>query len=281
MVLLSAVDHYERTIGSSSSGSSTGGKRSLGVILGESGSNKVKILNSFGIPFEEEGDIWFLDHNFIINMFEMFKKINAKEKIVGWYHTGGKLYSNDLIINEMFKQFVPKPLLLVVDVQNTKSQDEIPINVYESYEEIKEDGTNSTKTFLHHRSIIEAEEAEEIGVEHLLRDIKDENSGKLTIKLSNNFKSLNGLKNKLELIVQYLNKVQLGSLSVNNEILGKIQEIFNLLPNLEIGELNQSFNGKTNDELMVIYVSSLVRSILAFHDLIDNKIQASNSSASA
>jgi 26S proteasome regulatory subunit N8 len=30
---------------------------------------------------------------------------------------------------------------------------------------------------------------------------------------------------------------------------------------------------KTNDQLMSIYLSSLIRSITAFHDLIDNKIQ--------
>lgn len=30
---------------------------------------------------------------------------------------------------------------------------------------------------------------------------------------------------------------------------------------------------KTNDQLMTIYLSSLVRAITAFHDLIDNKIQ--------
>jgi 26S proteasome regulatory subunit N8 len=30
---------------------------------------------------------------------------------------------------------------------------------------------------------------------------------------------------------------------------------------------------KTNDQLMAIYLSSLIRAITAFHDLIENKIQ--------
>lgn len=30
---------------------------------------------------------------------------------------------------------------------------------------------------------------------------------------------------------------------------------------------------KTNDQLMNIYISSLIRAIIAFHDLIDNKIK--------
>lgn len=32
-------------------------------------------------------------------------------------------------------------------------------------------------------------------------------------------------------------------------------------------------NIKTNDQLMSIYISSLIRAITAFHDLIENKIQ--------
>lgn len=299
LVLLSAVDHYERILGDSNS-SIMGEKRVLGVILGEELINekKIRISNSFAIPFEEDekdSDIWFLDHNFIENMMDMFKKINAKEKLLGWYHTGPKLRKNDLAINEMFKRFCIDPLVLVVDVNRGDSID-IPTDCYVSIEEIREDGSSSEKTFIHYPSSIEAEEAEEIGVEHLLRDVKDENSGNLTIKLSNNFKSLSSLSEKLSSIVRYLEKVMLGELGVNNDILGKIQDVFNLLPNAiissvvnedgvlndatkdvltESNKLSHAFNSKTNDELMIIYVSSLVRSIISLHDLIDNKINSS------
>lgn len=39
------------------------------------------------------------------------------------------------------------------------------------------------------------------------------------------------------------------------------------------GELARAMSVKTNDQLMAIYLSSLIRAITAFHDLIDNKIQ--------
>lgn len=47
-----------------------------------------------------------MDHDYIENMNEMFKKISAREKIVGWYHTGPKLRSSDLDINEVLRRFV-------------------------------------------------------------------------------------------------------------------------------------------------------------------------------
>lgn len=42
---------------------------------------------------------------------------------------------------------------------------------------------------------------------------------------------------------------------------------------MENSELARAMSVKTNDQLMTIYLSSLIRAITAFHDLIENKIQ--------
>jgi len=63
-----------------------------------------------------------------------------------------------------------------------------------------------------------------------------------------------------------------GKLPVNHEITYLMQEIFNLLPNLNVEELVRSFSVKTNDMMLVIYLSSLIRSVIALHNLINNKI---------
>ena len=78
---------------------------------------------------------------------------------------------------------------------------------------------------------------------------------------------------------------------MNHAILGNLQDVFNLLPNLSTpkpssripdgsdapttqnSELAHAMSIKTNDQLMAIYLSSLIRAITAFHDLIENKIQ--------
>merc|ERR1712226_1342269 len=99
LVLLSVVDHYNRMrkVGHS--------KRVVGVLLGswgkgEGGQGRVlDVSNSFAVPFdqdEKDDEIWFLDHEYLDNMYVMFKKVNAKEKVVGWYHTGPKLHKNDM-----------------------------------------------------------------------------------------------------------------------------------------------------------------------------------------
>jgi 26S proteasome regulatory subunit N8 len=123
----------------------------------------------------------------------------------------------------------------------------------------------------------------------LLRDIRDVAVGTLSTRITNQLQSLQGLHLRLRDIGTYLTKVLNGELPVNHAILGNLQDVFNLLPNLSTpdaplytngadapknnGELVHAMSVKTNDQQMAIYLSSLIRAITAFHDLIENKIQ--------
>lgn len=91
------------------------------------------------VPFEEDNDdpsVWFLDHNYVENMNDMFKKVNAREKLIGWYHSGPKLRASDLEINELFKRYTANPLLVIIDVQPKESG--VPTDAYFAVEEIKD-----------------------------------------------------------------------------------------------------------------------------------------------
>ena len=61
-------------------------------------------------------------------------------------------------------------------------------------------------------------------------------------------------------------------LPINHQILYQLQDIFNLLPNLNLEEFTRSFAVKTNDQLLIVYVASLIRSVIALHNLIGNKV---------
>ncbi|KAJ1941297.1 proteasome regulatory particle subunit, partial [Kickxella alabastrina] len=149
----------------------------------------------------------------------------------------------------------------------------LPTNAYFAVEEIHDDGTSATKTFEHVPSEIGAEEAEEIGVEHLLRDIKDNSTGSLATRVSHQLTSLFGLAERLTEIRMYLQQVLDDKLPVNSEIIQNLQDIFNLLPNLTIPDDASAFTVQTNDEYALIYISSMARAIIALHDLINNKIE--------
>ena len=309
LVLLSVADSFNR----SAKGSK---RRVVGVLLGQNNGKTVNVANSFAVPFEEDDkdpSVWFLDHDFVESMYDMYKKINAKEKLIGWYHSGPKLRASDLLINEVFKRWTPNPVLVVVDVNPTVG---IPTDAYFAVEEIKDDGTSTSRTFVHCPSTIEAEEAEEIGVEHLLRDVRDQSIGSLSQRIEQQLRSLQGLTSRLEEIGTYLENVVAGKLPVNHTILGALQDVFNLLPNLAPADagaaaaqkaiaasadgdrmqmdgdnvpesmpgphaqavaargetdLAKAFRTQMHDSMMTVYLGSLVRAVMALHDLIDNR----------
>ncbi|XBW35852.1 hypothetical protein QEN19_001424 [Hanseniaspora menglaensis] len=294
LVLLSVLDHFKRSKISSK-------ERVVGVLLGDNTKSEkiIEITNSFAVPFKEDtnntnSDIWFINQQFIEEMITMTKKINAKERIVGWYHSGPKLKNNDLKMNNsIFTKYVKDPVLCVIDVSSLgkqsnssinsgSSNDGLPLKSYICVENVKEDGSVIEKNFQYVSTIIEAEEAEEIGVEHLLRDIKDSGESELSKKLKIQLESLKTLKNKIEHIEQYLTSLIEGKMPINHQILGKLQDVFNLLPNLtpelenESNKLRTAITTNTNDQMMMIHITQLVKAIIAFDDLIENKIANKN-----
>ncbi|CAG9567423.1 unnamed protein product [Danaus chrysippus] len=268
LVLLSVVDHFNRM------GKIGNQKRVVGVLLGcWRAKGVLDVSNSFAVPFDEDDkdkSVWFLDHDYLENMYGMFKKVNAREKVVGWYHTGPKLHQNDVAINELIRRYCPNSVLVIIDA---KPKDlGLPTEAYQAVEEVHDDGSPTTRTFEHVPSEIGAEEAEEVGVEHLLRDIKDTTVGSLSQRITNQLLGLRGLHSQLSEIRDYLIQVNQGSLPMNHQIIYQLQDIFNLLPDIFSDNFADNLYIKTNDQSLVVYLAALVRSIIALHNLINNKI---------
>uniref|UniRef100_A0A7S2W4W8 MPN domain-containing protein n=1 Tax=Eucampia antarctica TaxID=49252 RepID=A0A7S2W4W8_9STRA len=281
LVLLSAADHYHRVARGTR-------KRVVGVLLGSVSRGRVDVTNSFAVPFEEDNKnpaVFYLDHNFLENMLHMFRKVNIKERVVGFYSTGPSIRPNDLRIHSLVKRFVPAstptpPVFVIIDVRPDRQS--IPTTAYTVVEELDDvvvaasEGKTATevkKTFAHVPSLIGAMEVEEVGVEHLLRDINDPTVSTVASLIRAKMAGLTALTEKLVEMKDYLNAVVEGKMKVNQDIIANMQSIFNLLPNLNVEELVRSMLVKTNDMHMVIYLSSLIRSVIALHDLVNNKIK--------
>lgn len=268
LCLLSVTDHYNRVAKDTR-------KRVVGVLLGSRNGDEVDVANSYGVPFEEDlknPDVWFLDHNFLDTMRWMFKKVNTREDIVGFYSTGPKVKENDLKIASMFRKFCShEPVFIIIDVR--PNAEGLPTTAYESVEEVQGQGLEIQRVFKHIPCSIGAEESEEVGVEHLLRDINDPSTSTLALSIKQKLVGLDNLATRLVEIREYLSKAIDGKVPVNNQIVYNLQDILNLLPNLNVETLVRSMQMKTNDMHLVMYLSSLVRSVVALHSLLLNKIK--------
>jgi len=266
IVLLSVVDHYNRVAKDTK-------KRVVGMLLGSVSQGVVDVTNCYAVPFEEDDkdlNIWYLDHSFHEQMFSMFKKVNASEKLVGWYSTGPKIKPGDLQIDQLVRRYTPHPVMVIIDVK-PKEHLGLPTEAYYAVEEIME-GQQQQWAFKHVPSDIQALESEEVGVEHLLRDVRDTTISTLANQVGAKLGALKGLAARLSDVDGYLQNVLSGRLPVNHKVIYALQDVFNLLPNLNVEELVKAFAVKTNDMMLAIYLASVIRSIVALHNLIDNRI---------
>lgn len=171
----------------------------------------------------------------------------------------------------MFRQYVPDPVFVIIDVRPGVA--EIPTVAYRAIEEIQTEGKDIERVFKHIPCRIEADEPEEIGVEHLLRDINDPSTSTLAMQIKQKIVGINSLVKRLEEIKTYLENVLSNKLPINNQILYNLQNILNALPNLTVNLFIKSLQIKTNDIYLSMYLSSLIRAVIALHSLLRNKIQ--------
>lgn len=80
--------------------------------------------------------------------------------------------------------------------------------------------------------------------------------------------SLRGLHSRLLEIGEYLSAVRKGKLPINHQVIYQLQEIVGLLPQLGGDvDLGKAFRVGVNDQSMVVYLSAMIRTVLALSDL--------------
>lgn len=207
----------------------------------------------------------------------MFRKVSAKERVVGFYSTGPQIRQNDLRIYEIVKRFLPAktinpPVFCIIDIRPDRQT--MPVTAYKVVEEVStKDGQRQVQlSFAHVPSLMGASEPEEVGVEHLLRDINDPTVSTVASLIKGKISGLATLTEKLVECKDYLEACVRGDQKVNPEIVANLQTILNLLPNLNTEEMVRSILIKTNDMQLAIYLAALIRSVIALHDLIHNRI---------
>merc|ERR1719433_498661 len=230
------------------------------------------ISNSFAVPFDETTRApftSFLDFDYLREMADMFKAVNASEKVVGWYSTGTRIKPIDSDIQEQMKSVCDDPIYVIVDPE-MKTVDEIPVLCYHSIVQLRDGGAKLEFDIVD--CSFKASEVEEVAVEHLLRDVQQhKNVTTLEKEVEHKVTGLKGLKKRLGVIKTYLDRVVSGQLPSNQEILHNIQAIFNLKAGSTKPEFAEAMQIQANDHALAVYIASLTRTTLMLDKLIENR----------
>ncbi|KNH08991.1 26S proteasome non-ATPase regulatory subunit 7 [Perkinsela sp. CCAP 1560/4] len=276
LVLLSAVDHYNRL-----NNAITSGKRVVGILLGTQTERFIDINNSYAVPFEEDEsnkNVWFLDGNYLDEMFLMFKKVWSRANIVGWYSSGPKIAACDLAIHRMIRRYCANPVYCIIDV--SPEVQGIPATCYIARESESRNSEGEKYCFYHLRTVIDSIEAESIGVDQLLRDLTTSTTQTMETKIEDKKFSLQKFNESLKVIKNYLEVIQQKHVEGDQNILRKVQKILWIATSIQQFKNSASLKRNHNDSAIVRYVTSLMKSFMDVVDLIDRKEEGERNASS-
>ena len=74
-------------------------------------------------------------------------------------------------------------------------------------------------------------------------------------RITNQLMGIKGLNSQLQEICKYLQMVVDEKLPINHQIIYQLQDVFNLLPDVQLQEFVKSVYVKTNDQMLVVRYS--------------------------
>lgn len=270
LVLLSLVDHYARVNNKVHSK-----RRVVGILLGryKKGANNMVTLdinNSFAVPFDEEDnnpEVYFFDKSYAEEMYDMQRRVFPQIQIVGWYSSGPAIQANDMLLHLLIAdRFCPNPVYCVVNTdQGNKG---VPVMAYTTVQ------ARAGRRMLEFRNIpthLGSEPAEEIGIEHLLRDVTDSTITNLSTQIEERQLSLIHLGRILRQIEDYLADVAKGHLPMSEDVLGVLQELISLQPEIFMHKTSTAMIRYTNDQAISTFLAALGRLIGSIHVVLVNR----------
>lgn len=91
-------------------------------ISGTSDKNGVEVTNCFCVPHNESEEEVAVELDFAKDMYDLHRKVNPQESIVGWWATGTGVTSHSALIHEYYSRESTNPVHITVDttLQDTR-----------------------------------------------------------------------------------------------------------------------------------------------------------------
>lgn len=109
VVLLSIIDHHSRR--------NENQHRVIGTLLGSVVDGVVDIRGCLPVPHNEDEEQVAVDMDHARSLFELHNRVSPRDHIVGWYATGGIVNDHSELIQQFFSSETARPVHLLVDTR--------------------------------------------------------------------------------------------------------------------------------------------------------------------
>ncbi|XP_025085872.1 eukaryotic translation initiation factor 3 subunit F-like isoform X1 [Pomacea canaliculata] len=260
VVYFSIIDSYERRNEDS--------KRVIGTLLGVYDKGVVEVTNCFAVPHNESEDEVAVDIDYARSMYELHRKVNSSETIVGWYSTGLEVSVHSVLIHEYYSREARSPIHLTVDTfmrggkMGMKAYISTTIGVPG-----KTTGTMFTPVQVETTSY----DPEQTGLE-VLQQGKFNPKRTVTVKsdLIQIETATSWIRTMLQQVTEYVDNVLSGKVPADNATGRFLLDLVTKVPQIDPEEFEKMLNSNMKDLLMVVYLSNLTRTQLILNEKINS-----------
>ncbi|KAA3454095.1 eukaryotic translation initiation factor 3 subunit F-like [Gossypium australe] len=242
-------------------------ERVIGTLLGSVlPDGTVDIRNSYAVPHTEFAEQVALDIEYHHNMLVSHQKVNPKEVIVGWYSTGLGVTGGSALIHDFYSREVPNPVHLTVDTGFRNGEG--TIKAYVSVNLALGDRQLAAQ-FQEIPLDLRMVEAERLGFDILKTTAVD--------KLPNDLEGMEVTMQRLLALIddvyKYVDDVVEGRVAADNSIGRFISDTVASLPKLSPSVFDKLMNDSLQDQLLLLYLSSITRAQLGLAEKLNTAAQ--------
>ncbi|XP_021833013.1 eukaryotic translation initiation factor 3 subunit F [Prunus avium] len=242
-------------------------ERVIGTLLGSVlPDGTVDIRNSYAVPHNESADQVALDIDYHHNMLISQQKVNPKEVIVGWYSTGFGVTGGSALIHEFYSREAPNPVHLTVDTGFRNGEG--TIKAYVSVNLSLGDRQLAAQ-FQEIPLDLRMVEAERVGYDILKTTMVD----KLPTDLEGMEASMERLLALIDDVYKYVDNVVEGHVEPDNNIGRFLLDAVASLPKLSPTAFDKLVNDSLQDNLLLLYLSSITRTQLTLAEKLNTAAQ--------
>merc|ERR1712137_1130183 len=252
VVLLQIIDSYERR--------NLDAQRVIGTLLGTSYKNGVEVTNCFCVPHNESEEEVAVELDFAKDMFDLHRKVNPQETIVGWWATGTGVTSHSALIHEYYSRESTNPVRITVDT--TLQDSRMGIKAYVSVP-MGINGKTMGCMFAPVPVEITCYEPETVG---LNASQKTKTSVKRQAGVASDLTQIVEASQQMETILGYVDKVLSGASTPDNAFGRSLLDMVHSVPKMTTGEFEEMLNSNRKDLLMVLYLSQLTKTQLLLNE---------------
>ncbi|KDR08893.1 eukaryotic translation initiation factor 3 subunit F-1 [Zootermopsis nevadensis] len=256
VVLFQIVDAYERR--------NADAHRVIGTLLGTVDKGVVDVTNCFCVPHKEYEDQVEAELNYAMDLYDLNRRVNTQEAIVGWWATGNEVTSHSSVIHEYYARECNNPIHLTLDttLQGTRMGIRAYVNV-----PIGVPGGKSGCMFTPVNVEITCYEPEVVGVQLCQKTVTlSKKTVEPMLDLAQVAEASQKLTSLLDSVLAYVEDVLAGRTQPDNAVGRALLDMVNSVPKMTPEEFENMFNSNIKDLLMVITLSQLVKTQLQLNE---------------